>query len=324
MAASRHRDSSLKRIVVIGGGTGVFTVLTGLRPRFRNLTAIVTMADDGGSTGLLREEFGILPPGDIRRALVALSTSDNKILSELFNYRFREGSGLTGHNFGNLMITALERVTGGFERAIAEAGKILSVQGKVVPVTLKSVRLMAELADGTVVRGETNIDIPAHDGRLKIRKVWLRPRAALNPVARREVMKADLVIIGPGDLYTSIMPNLVVDGMREALQRTSAKKLYVVNVMTKHGETNGYCASDFLAAIESHLGKEAVDYVLMNNARPSPARLRPYIKEHAEFVEPDITRSSRRPVPMSAGLIRSRGFIRHDPEKLAHMITILL
>ncbi|MDP3947357.1 MAG: YvcK family protein [bacterium] len=324
MAALRRKNQSEKRIVVIGGGTGVFTVLTGLRPFFRNLTAIVTMADDGGSTGLLREEFGILPPGDIRRALIALSISDNKILSELFNYRFREGSGLTGHNFGNLMITALERVTGGFESAIAEAAKILSVQGKVVPVTLRPVKLMAELADGTVVRGEANIDIPSHDGRLKIRRVWLAPRAALNPAARREIMGADLVIIGPGDLYTSIVPNLVVDGMREALRRTRAKKLYAVNVMTKHGETNGYRASDFLAAVESYLGKGAVDYVLMNNVRPSPARLRPYIKERAEFVEPDVARSSRKPVPVTADLIRSRGFVRHDPEKLARVISMLL
>ncbi len=318
------KDPSEKRIVVVGGGTGVFTVLTGLRPIFRNLTAIVTMADDGGSTGMLREEFGILPPGDIRRALIALSTSDNKTLSELFNYRFHEGTGLSGHNFGNLMITALERVTGGFESAIAEAAKILSVQGKVVPVTLKPVKLMAELEDGMVVRGETNIDVPAHDGRLKIRRVWLKPKAALNPAARREIMAADLVIIGPGDLYTSIVPNLVVDGMREALRRTRAKKLYAVNVMTKHGETNGYRASDFLRAIESCLGEGAVDYVLMNNKRPSPPRLRPYVRERAEFVEPDLVRSSRKPVPVTADLIRSRGFIRHDPEKLARVISMLL
>lgn len=327
MTTSRPKnsaDTKSRRIVVIGGGTGVFTVLTGLRPRFERLTAIVTMADDGGSTGMLREEFGILPPGDIRRALIALSTSDNKTLSELLNYRFREGSGLTGHNFGNLMITALERITGGFENAVAEAAKILSVRGKVVPVTLKPVKLMAELEDGTVVRGETNIDIPAHDGRLKIQRVWLTPRAALNPAARREIMAADLVVIGPGDLYTSIVPNLVVDGMREALRRTRAKKLYAVNVMTKHGETNGYRATDFLKAIESHLGAGVVDYVLMNNRRPSPARLRPYIKEHAEFVEPDVNRTAQRPIPITADLIRSRGFVRHDPEKLARVISMLL
>jgi uncharacterized cofD-like protein len=319
----RKKNSSEKRIVVIGGGTGVFTVLSGLREHFKNLTAIVTMADDGGSTGLLREEFGILPPGDIRRALIALSASDNKTLSELFNYRFKEGSGLAGHNFGNLMITALERITGSFEKAIKEAAKILSVQGSVVPVTLKPVRLMAQLEDGTVVRGETNIDIPLHDGRLKIRRVWLEPAAPLNPEARRVIMAADLVVIGPGDLWTSIMPNLVVYGMRQALKESKAKKLYVVNVMTKHGETNGYRASDFLRAIEDHLGKGVINYVLMNNKRPTATRLKPYIREHAEFVVPDIESSSKHPVPITADLIRPRGFIRHDPAKLARVIAML-
>ena len=172
-----------KKIVVIGGGTGIFPVLLGLKKHFSKITAIVTMSDEGGSSGILREEFGILPPGDIRRAMIALSASDNKILSELFNYRFQEGSGLSGHSFGNLMITALERITGSFDSAITEAGKILSVQGDVLPVTLKKASLMAELENGELIKGERNIDIPKHDGHLKIKKVWLKPEAEINPAA---------------------------------------------------------------------------------------------------------------------------------------------
>ncbi|MDP1719188.1 MAG: YvcK family protein, partial [bacterium] len=168
-----------KKIVVIGGGTGIFPILLGLKKHFSDITAIVTTADEGGSSGILREEFGILPPGDVRRALIALSSSDNKMLSELFNYRFQEGSGLSGHSFGNLMITALERITGSFDKAVSEAGKILAVQGRVLPVTLDKASLMAELENGEIVKGETNIDIPKHDGRLKIKKVWLKPEASL-------------------------------------------------------------------------------------------------------------------------------------------------
>src|SRR3990167_1058978 len=214
----------MKKVVVIGGGTGVFTVLSGLKEYEYELSAIVTMADDGGSTGILREEFGILPPGDIRRALVALSTSDNKILSDLFNYRFKEGAGLRGHNFGNLLLTALERITGSFSSAIAEAGKILSVEGTVIPVTLEKSRLMAELENGKIIKGEMNIDIPSHDGHLKIKRVWLEPNANLNAEAKRALLEADAIVLGPGDLYTSLMPNLLIKGFREALRASKAKK----------------------------------------------------------------------------------------------------
>ena len=238
-----------KKIVVIGGGTGVFTMLTGLRRYFNNLTAVVTMADDGGSTGILREEFGILPPGDVRRSLVALARTDNEVLAHLFNYRFQEGSGLSGHSFGNLMLTALERITGSFDGAIKEASRILAVQGQVLPVTLKKGNLYAELEDGAIIKGETNIDIPKHDGNLKIKKVWLKPKVSANAEALEAIMKADAVIIGPGDLYTSIVPNLLVDGVVKALNKTKAKKIYFVNLMTKFGETNGFKASDFVKTL---------------------------------------------------------------------------
>ncbi len=318
---------SKKKIVTIGGGTGVYTVLTGLRPHFQNLTAIVTMADDGGSTGILREEFGILPPGDVRRALVALSSSDNKVLSELFSYRFHEGTGLTGHSFGNLMLTALERLTGDFESAIDEAGKILMACGKVVPVTLQRASLMAELGDGTTVKGESNIDIPKHDGNLKIEKVWLEPDAKVNVNAVKVILAADAIIIGPGDLYTSIVPNLLVKGVKEALKKTKAKKIYFTNVMTKYGETNHYKASDFVRVISDYLGPDVLDFVLINKTRPNPKRLAAYIAQQADFVEPDVENfgdSNLNVTPVQADLVRESGLVRHDPRKVAQAIKMII
>lgn len=320
------KKKSNKKIVVIGGGTGVYTVLNALRNDFENLTAIVTMADDGGSTGILREEFGMLPPGDIRRALVALSFSDNKMMAELFAYRFEEGIGLTGHNFGNLLITALHRITKDFEKAIHEAGKILRIKGRVIPVTLKSTKLMAELEDGRIIQGETNLDIPQHDGHLRIKRLWLKPSAEINPSAKKAILEADLVIIGPGDLYTSIIPNLLVGGMRDALKKTHAKVTYFVNVMTKFGETHGFSASDFVNALNKYLGDGVLDFALINNKKPSLQRLRGYIEERAEFVEPDIKniRTSKSILPLAMDLIRPKGYIRHDPEKVLRAVKMIL
>jgi uncharacterized cofD-like protein len=313
-----------KKIVVIGGGTGVFTVLVGLKKYFNDLTAIVTMADDGGSTGILREEFGILPPGDIRRALIALSASDNKILSTLFNYRFREGSGLSGHSFGNLMIAALERITGNFHDAIEEAGKILAVRGRVLPVTLGKTSLMAELENGKIVKGEENIDVPKHDGHLRIKRIWLHPAVSVNPNAKEAILSADAIILGPGDLYTSLIPNLLVKGVRESIRRSKAKKIYFVNLMTKFGETNGFRASDFVSVVEKYLGKGILDYAVANKTRPSPMRIRPYIKERAEFVDPESLNLTGKTMPILANLIRNYGFVRHDPEKLAQIVKMLV
>lgn len=321
------KKKSKEKIVVIGGGTGVYTVLTGLRPHFDNLTAVVTMADDGGSTGVLREEFGILPPGDVRRALVALSTSDNRTLSELFSYRFKEGIGLTGHNFGNLMLTALERLTGNFETAINEAGKILMTKGTVIPVTMEHSKLYAELENGDVVQGETNIDIPKHDGHLRIEKVWLDPDVKINSNARKAILNADAVILCPGDIYTSLMPNLLVKGMKEALKKTRGKVIYFTNLMTKFGETNHFRASDFVKAVSQYLGSEVLDYVVVNNTKPNPHRLSDYVKEKADFVDPDFENFKDlkiKATPIKADLIRARGFLRHDPEKVARAIKMII
>ncbi|MEK7478802.1 MAG: gluconeogenesis factor YvcK family protein [Patescibacteria group bacterium] len=314
-----------KKIVVIGGGTGVFTVLTGLKPCFDNLTAIVTMADDGGSTGILREEFGILPPGDIRRALIALSTTNDKMLAQLFSYRFEQGLGLTGHTFGNLLITVLERITNDFEEAVDEAGKILSIKGKVIPVTLGNARLVAELENSQKIIGETNIDIPKHDGHLKIKKVSLKPAVKINPNAKKAIMEADAVIIGPGDLYTSIIPNLLVGGMRETLKKTKAKVIYMSNVMTKFGETNDFKASDFIKTVSDYLGKDVLDYAVVNNKKPSFKKIASYVKERSDFVEPDADlKKTGKTSVIKADLLRSGKFIRHDPKKICSLIKMLV
>ncbi len=326
MKSKKVKSKTGKKIVVIGGGTGVFNILSALRNDFDDLTAIVTMADDGGSTGILREEFGMLPPGDIRRALVALSGSDNKMLAELFAYRFSEGAGLTGHNFGNLLITALHRLTGDFEKAIQEAGKILKIKGRVIPVTLQSAKLMAELEDGQLVQGETNIDIPNHDGHLRIKRVWLKPSSEINPSARQAILDADLIIIGPGDLYTSLIPNLLVGGVGDALKKTKGKVAYFVNVMTKFGETHGFSASDFVRNLHTHLDGDILDFIVLNNNKPSPKRLREYVRERAEFVEPDVEnmKIGKKTMPLAVDLIRSRGYVRHDPEKVLRIVKMII
>jgi uncharacterized cofD-like protein len=312
------------KIVVIGGGTGVFTVLSGLRRDFKNLTAIVTMADDGGSTGVLREEFGILPPGDVRRAMVALSKTDDMILSELFNYRFKEGKGLMGHSFGNLMLTALSRITGSFEGAIKEASKILSIKGNVVPVSLSKTILFAKLENGKTVRGETNIDIPRHDGNLTIKKVWLQPRARINPRARSAIMAANLVIIGPGDLYTSLIPNMLVSGMSSALSKTKAKIVYFVNITTKFGETNRFAVSDFVRVMEKYAGKDVIDFIAVNSKKPNPARIKTYSRKKAHLVRLDRENLGSSPRIIATDLVRSSGFMRHDPNKISRLVKKIL
>lgn len=314
------QSKKFSKVVVIGGGTGVFSVLVGLRKYPLNLSAVVSVADDGGSSGVLREEFGILPPGDIRRALVALSGSD-RILSDLFNYRFEEG-GLKGHTFGNIMLTALERITGDFESAVNEAGRILGSAGRVIPVTRSNVRLAAKLENGSVIKGETNIDIPKHDGRLKIVEVFLEPKAEPNKNAVEAIRGADLIVVGPGDLYTSVIPNLIVPGIAEAIRTSKGKKVYVVNIMTKLGETTGFSAADFLRTIEKYLGRAALDYAIINTKHPTPERLRHYEKESAEFVE--AGKLPRKPISIAGDFLRRKGFVRHDPDTLAKILVSLL
>lgn len=311
-------------IVVIGGGTGTFTVLSALKklPGVK-LSAIVSMADDGGSSGILRDQYGVLPPGDIRRALVALSASGD-VMRNLFNYRFKEG-GLRGHSFGNLFLTALEKVTGDFASAVREASQILNVDGEIIPVTLDDVRLYAKLEDGKVIRGERNIDIPKGNYRARIEKVWLVPEARINPDAGRALHNADLIVIGPGDLYTSLAPNLLVKGIPRAIRESKAKKVYVVNLMTKFGETHGFKGEDFVKEIEKYLGKNVLDYVIFNNKRPSKTVLERYKKEKAEFVVPPKIQGWGKTKFICADLLDSGKFVRHDPRrKLANVLISLI
>lgn len=315
-----------KRIVVIGGGTGVFCVLRGLRETPHKLSAIVTMADEGGSTGLLREEFGMLPPGDVRRALIALSPAE-KTLRDLFAYRFQEGTGLEGHSVGNLLITALERMTGSFERAIYEAGKILRISGEIIPVTLDQVRLRAWLEGGGVVTGEHAIDVPVGRKIARIIRLAFTGKANANPRALEAIRKADFVVIGPGDLYTSVVPNLIVRGIPEAIHKTRAKVVYVINLMTKRGETDQFSARDFTDALEKYLGDETLDAVIVNSA-PPPVRLleRYRDKGHVAPVVYERKMFKNKPFRVIEGnFIRAnRRFIRHDPKLLAQALLPLL
>lgn len=310
--------------MVIGGGTGTYTVLSGLKYFPVHLSAIVSMADDGGSTRILREEFGVLPPGSVRPAMVALSNAE-KTLADLFSYRFEKGSGLNGHNFGNLFITALTAQLGSFEKAIQEAGRILHIKGEVIPSTLESCRLFAQLENGKIVEGETNIDVPKHDGNLKIVKLWLKPKCQANPLAIESIGKADMIVIGPGDLFTSILPNFLVQGIAQAIRKSRAKKIYICNVMTKYGETAGYSALDFIATIEQYLGPKVLQYVLVNTTRPSPERIQKYEKEKSEIVSLALQQLQKAHYTVLEGnFLRSRGLIRHDPMKLASALFSLL
>lgn len=310
-----------KKVVFIGGGTGGFTVLTGLRKYDYSLSAIVSMADDGGSTGVLREEFGTLPAGDIRRALIALSDSNKKVLSELFNFRFDEESSLHGHSMGNLLLTALEKITGDFASAVKEAGEVLNIKGEVIPVTLQNTRLHAKLLDGEVIKGETNIDIPKHDGTIKIAGIYLEPEVDANPQAIETIQNADFIILGPGDVYTSILPNLAVKGISEAIKSSTATVIYNTNIMTKFGETNGFKASDFVAKMEEYLGPDVIDIVTVNTERPTGDIVKRYEDEHVEFVENDMGYDSRL---IAADFLREGMFLRHDGKKLAATLSDIM
>ncbi len=309
-------------ITTIGGGTGTFNVLSGLsRKSDLNLAAIVTAADSGGSTGELRDEFGILPPGDVRRAIVALA-EDTEVVRRLFEYRFKEGKRIAGHTVGNLLLTALSDIMGDFERGIEELCTMFDVRGKVIPVTLDNVHLGVTLENGERIVGESEIDVPRHDANVPIRDAFLIGGGRLNPRAREAILNSDFVIIGPGDLYTSIIPNLLCEGMREALRETQARIVYVGSIMTKHGETDGFCLEDFVRVLEQHVGEDCLDYVLVNNGElrgdllgkyqlegKAPVRLKrreTLIERGIKIVERDFTSDT--------------DYIRHDPRKLARAV----
>jgi len=318
------------KVVVIGGGTGTYTVLTGLKNYPLDLIAIVSMLDSGGSSGILRDEFGILPPGDVRRALLALSCLPLEKISlrQLFEYRFNNGTGLKGHSFGNLLLTALTDITGREDLAIQEAAKILAVKGQVLPVTLSKSNLCVRLEDGTIIKGETNIDIRRIRPNLKIVDVFLDPKIRVFPQARKAILSADLIVLGPGDLYTSVIPNLLVSGVNRAIARSSAKLVYVCNLMTKHGETDGFTASDFVKEILRYLGpaQKKLTVVLLNNDFSVPAKvLRRYQREKSFPVKADIEECRQLVSQVIAKPLAAAGQLwRHDSRKLARALVSLL
>lgn len=310
------------KVVVIGGGTGSFTVLRGLKNKVDDLSAVVTMFDSGGSTGLLRDEFGILPPGDVRRCLIALADENDNILRQLFMFRFDEHSSLQGHSFGNLFLTALTELTGNGAEAIRQASKILRIKGRVLPVSFDNCHVCAELENKQIIKGETNIDIPRHDPNLRIIKAWLEPDAKANPEAIQAIKNADLVIIGPGDLFTSIVPNLLVKGIPEALKATKAMKVFVCSLMTKFGETTGFKASDYLKEVIKYGGSP--DLVLCNTAKGNPVLLKKYANQNQFPVQVDDKEIAKSDVKLVTGdVMSSVEIIRHDSEKLADALIKL-
>ncbi|MGE5308046.1 MAG: gluconeogenesis factor YvcK family protein [Deltaproteobacteria bacterium] len=318
----RKQLSRGPKIVAIGGGTGLATLLTGLKEYSSNISAIVTVADDGGSSGRLRQQFDILPPGDIRNCLVALADAST-MMRDLFQYRFEEGSELAGHSFGNLFITVMTRLTGDFEKAIRETSKVLALRGQVIPSTLDNVVLVAEHKDGTITEGENRIPL----ARRPIKRVQLSPgKPQPAPEAIKAIEEADIIVLGPGSLYTSILPNLLIREITDAIVASKGIKIYVCNVMTQPGETEEYCASAHVKALIEHSSARIIDYCVVNTGK-IPAHILKRYEGQSSF-----------PVANDSALIENAGYrvlgadiisiaedmVRHDPLKLAGIINGLI
>ncbi|MBV8197158.1 MAG: YvcK family protein [Candidatus Eremiobacteraeota bacterium] len=306
------------KIVAIGGGTGLSTLLRGLKRRTSNLTAVVTVSDDGGSSGRLQKELGVLPPGDVRNCLVALA-DDEALVTDLFRYRFTEGEGLSGHSFGNLFLAAMSGIAGNFDRAIKESSRVLNVVGRVLPATLGVVRLCAELDDGTIVSGESNISQAARP----IRRIFFEPPAAAAPLDEviEAIRDADAIVLGPGSLFTSVAPNFLVSRIAHEVAQSQAVKIYVCNVMTQPGETDRMTAADHVEALLENAGERVCDYVIVNDEPPSRLR-EAYAQEGQTPVEPDVERIAAMQIePVRAAVIGETETVRHDPEKLAAVVV---
>lgn len=307
------------KIVAVGGGTGLSTMLKGIKKITNNITAVVTVGDDGGSSGRLRQEMGILPPGDIRNCIAALA-DDEDLVTKLFQYRFKTGEGLEGHSFGNLFLTALCSITGNMVRAVQESAKVLNIRGRVLPSTLDDMKLSAEMEDGTIVEGESNIP---ETGK-KIKRLFTTP-SNCKPLKEviQAIKEADLIILGPGSLYTSVIPNLLIKEISQAISKSSAKKIYVCNIMTQPGETTDYTASEHIQAILDHAGyPNMVDAMMVNNSLP-------------DDLSPDYEKSNSFPVVVDIDKIKAKNisvvstrlyeeneqkFVRHSPSRLARAI----
>ncbi len=323
----------MKNIVTIGGGTGSYTVLSGLKniPDI-SITALVSMADDGGSTGVLMDELGVLPPGDVRQCLVALSEHSD-IVRELMKYRFTNGT-LKGHNFGNIFLAALEKVSSDFVKGVEVASEILKVKGAVVPVTKNVAELYIKLKDKTVLKGENKIN-HSHIQDIGIKKIYYKNNVTLNPHAKQAIMNADYILLGPGNHYCSVVPNLIVDGFKNAIRKSKAKIIFPVNLTNKQGHTMHWGVSDYVRDIEQYLDKK-VDIILLNNKLPSSEQIKAYKLQEGDgvLVKDDMkdARIIRKPLLSHSLVVFNkadsiqgiRSFIRHDSKKLAECIKKII
>src|SRR6202051_4457553 len=323
------RRTGHARVVALGGGTGLSVVLRGLKeyvsPRgngsshypISDLAAVVTVTDDGGSSGRLRREYRVLPPGDIRNCMVALS-QDEALLGRLFQYRFHAGRGLRGHSFGNLFLTALSHVTGDFAEAVRVSGEVLAIRGRIFPTTLANVSLEAVMTDGKIVLGETRI---AKSGK-KIRRLSLRPRQVRPlPEVLEAIRHANLILIGPGSLYTSILPNLLVSGVAEAIEKSSATRVFIANLMTQPGETEGFSLAEHVRVIYEHTRRKIIDWVVASNQTVSLEVARRYRRRGAEPVRVDIQDLQRLGVRcLLDNLLEEHGVVRHDAARLSQLL----
>lgn len=326
----------MKKVVTIGGGTGSFMLLSGLKKYPIEISAIVSMADDGGSTGMLRDELGVLPPGDVRQCLVALSDS-SETLRELMNYRFEEG-GLKGHNFGNLLLSALEKIEGGFTQGVAEAAKILNVRGAVIPVTHKDTNLYIKLKNGKLLEGEEQINHNFEIEKIGIARNYLKPKAKANPEAIEKISEADLIVIGPGNHYCSIVPNFLVEGIADAIVGSKAKVVYNCNLANKKGHTENFSLDTYLESLGEYLPLSRIDFATFNATKPDAKLVKRYAEQHALLIRLDETRKKRDFRIVRADLLSRmrpkysksdvtapyRAFIRHDSDKLAKVLMMIM
>jgi len=317
-----HHNEYRPKIVVIGGGTGISNILQGLKRYPVDLTAIVTMFDNGGSSGLLRKEFGFPPFGDLRQCIMALGTDgqETESIRQALEFRFGNKTSLNGHSVGNLFLAALTSVSGDVEQALADIGHILNVSGHVIPVTLEQSELCAELEGSQIIHGESNIDFRVTPWP-RIKRIFLDREVEANPKAIQAVLEADTIVLGPGDLYTSILPNLLPNGMVKAIDSCNATRLYVCNLMTKPGETDGFKASDFVKEVTSYLSPGRLDWALINTAIPAPDVLQAYENESAVTVEPDLEEISKCVYGAISKVFTAPDLpLRHSPETTADAI----
>jgi len=313
------------KIVAIGGGTGLSTMLRGLKLHTSNLTAVVTVADDGGGSGILRKDLGIIPPGDIRNCILALAETE-PVMEQLLQYRFREGM-LKGQSFGNLFLAAMNGISSSFVEAVKRMSDVLAVTGKVLPVTTSNVQLCAELENGDIIIGESKIGERNPNRKSRIKRVYLKPANAkpLDEVLEA-IHEAEAIVLGPGSLYTSVMPNLIVPGISEAIKSSKAVKIYICNIMTQPGETDGYTVADHIKAIEDHTYKGIIDFCIVNMA-PIPQKLKEkYLEEGAQVVRIDYEKIKDLNIEMIYyDLIDvNNNFLRHNPGKLAKVVTDII